>query len=75
MRPIGLTISRVSARVAKIAAANLDARDLVLAAGLGLLAAGLYQVLEPLAFIVPGAVLTYVAVWGGPKAPAPGADD
>lgn len=74
MRPFGLTITRVIVRAAKFAAANVDARDLVLAVGLGLLAAGLYQVYPPAAFIMPGAVLTYVAVWGGPKV-VTGADD
>jgi len=62
-------------RVAKIVAANVDARDLVLAAGLCLLAVGLYQVFPPAAFIVPGAVLTYVAVCRGPKTATPGVDD
>ena len=75
MRPIGQAISRAAARAAKFAVAQVDARDLVLAIGLGLLAIGLYQVFQPAAYIVPGAVLTYVAVWGGPKPAVPGADE
>ena len=54
-------------RFVKLVAANVDARDIVLIVGLGLLAVGLYQVFPPAAYIVPGAILTYVAVWGGPK--------
>lgn len=55
--------------------ANVDARDLVMIAGLALLAIGLFQVSVPAAFIVPGAVLTFVALRGGPKLPQSGADD
>lgn len=73
--PISSTISRALTRAAAFAAAQLDARDLVLAAGLALLAVGLYPVCPPAAAIVPGAVLTYVAVWGGPKLTSTGADD
>lgn len=74
--PIGSAITRSVSRAASYAAAQVDARDLVLALGLGLLSAGLYQVFVPAAFIVPGAVLTYVAVWGGPKPSATaGTDD
>lgn len=54
-------------RVASFVYAQTDARDLLLGFGLILLAVGLYQVFVPAAFIAPGAVLTYVAVWGGPK--------
>lgn len=46
-----------------IAALDLDARDGVLGVGLCLLSFGLYQVWVPAAFIAPGAVLTYVAVF------------
>jgi hypothetical protein len=56
------------ARTASFVYSQVDARDLVLAFGLVLLSVGLYQFFAPLAFIVPGAVLTYVAVFGGPKA-------
>jgi hypothetical protein len=74
--PIGSAITSAVSRAASYAAAQIDARDLVLVVGLGLLSAGLYQLFVPLAFIVPGTVLTYVAVWGGPKVVAvPGADD
>lgn len=40
-----------------------DMRDVFLFAGLALLAAGLWHVYVPLSFIVPGAVLTYLAVF------------
>lgn len=74
--PIGSAITIAVSRAASYAAAQVDARDMVLVLGLGLLAAGLYQLSPPAAFIVPGMVLTYVAVWGGPKSPStPGADD
>lgn len=62
-------------KIHNLLAANVDARDLVMIAGLALLAIGLFQVFVPAAFIVPGAVLTYVAVWGGAKPSQPGADD
>lgn len=41
---------------------QIDVRDVVLLAGLLLAAAGLYQVYVPLAFVVPGAILTYIAI-------------
>lgn len=62
-------------RAASFVYAQIDARDIVLAMGLMLLAVGLYRVYAPAAFIVPGMVLTYVAVWGGPKPPAAGDGD
>lgn len=40
----------------------IDARDLIGVAGLSLLAFGAWFIWPPLAAIVPGAVLTYVAV-------------
>lgn len=40
-----------------------DARDVLLALGLVLSAGGLYLVWTPLAFIFPGFVLTYLAVF------------
>ncbi len=51
-----------SASSALFAAFSL--RDLTLYAGLGLAAYGFYQIFPPAAFIVPGAVLIYVAVFG-----------
>lgn len=53
-----------------ILALDLDARDGVLAVGLALLSAGLYQVWVPAAFIAPGAVLTYVAVFSASRSSA-----
>jgi hypothetical protein len=50
------------ARAAAFAYSQVDARDVVLGVGLALLGAGLWLVFVPAAFIVPGAVLTYVAV-------------
>ena len=47
--------------------ALIDARDLMLAAGLGLIAFGAYQIYPPAAAIAPGAVLAAVAVFGTPK--------
>lgn len=41
-----------------------DGRDLVLVAGLGLLTYGCFLVYVPAAFIVPGGILTYVAIFG-----------
>lgn len=55
-------------------AANVDARDLIMIAGLLLLAIGLFQVFVPAAFVAPGAILTYVALRGG-STPQSGADD
>lgn len=40
----------------------IDARDVIGLAGLGLLAFGAWFVWPPLAAIIPGAVLTYVAI-------------
>lgn len=40
-----------------------DMRDVFLFAGLLLLSAGLWSVYAPLSFIVPGAMLTYLAVF------------
>lgn len=55
--------------------ATFDVRDCLLALGLGLLATGLARVWVPAAFIVPGAVLTYVAILGNraarPASPQP----
>jgi hypothetical protein len=42
----------------------VDARDLVALAGLGSLFYGLWQVHEPLAFIVTGSILLILAVRG-----------
>ncbi len=42
----------------------IDARDVLGAVGLGLLAYGLWLVWPPAAAIVPGAVMTGVAVFG-----------
>jgi hypothetical protein len=51
-------------QVAAWLAREFDARDLVLAAGLALLSIGLALVWMPAAFIAPGAILTYVAIFG-----------
>jgi hypothetical protein len=57
-------------RVASTIYAQIDARDVILVIGLTLLSAGLAQVSVPAAFVAPGAILTYVAVFQGqPKAP------
>ena len=42
----------------------IDVRDYILFAGLGLLSYGLSLVNLPIAFIAPGVVLVYVAVFG-----------
>ncbi|MGH6836815.1 MAG: hypothetical protein ACREC9_15035 [Methylocella sp.] len=42
----------------------IDARDLMLYAGLGLLGYGLYQIFPPAAFAIAGAILVYVAIFG-----------
>jgi hypothetical protein len=42
----------------------VDGRDLMLWIGLGLLAYGLWPVWHPGAFIIPGAVLAGVAIFG-----------
>lgn len=44
--------------------ATFDWRDFIGLAGLGMLSAGLYMVWMPAALIAPGAVLTYVAIFG-----------
>jgi hypothetical protein len=51
-------------QLAAVIAQTLDPRDLALTAGLGLMGYGLNQIYPPAAFIVPGAVLTYIAVFG-----------
>lgn len=53
----------VVSAVARSLAGNFDRRDAVGAIGLGLLGYGLAQVYAPLAAIVPGAVLVYVALF------------
>lgn len=50
-------------------AAQVEVRDVVLGIGLVLVASGLWMVWAPAALIVPGAVLTFVAV-RGPAAPS-----
>ena len=57
--------------VASFVHAQIDARDLVFVVGLLLLAAGLYLIFAPAALVVPGAILTYVALF----TTAPKADD
>lgn len=42
----------------------MDARDVIALIGLVLLAAGLHHVFEPAALIVPGAILTWYALYG-----------
>ncbi|MEO3386020.1 hypothetical protein [Mesorhizobium sp. CAU 1741] len=51
-------------RAATSVAAAVDARDLVLATGLVLAGYGLFEVYPPAAFIGPGCVLIYVAIFG-----------
>lgn len=43
----------------------IDGNDILALIGLCMLFAGLWQVYEPLAPIVLGAVLTRIAIWGG----------
>ncbi|MCP1832820.1 hypothetical protein [Bradyrhizobium sp. USDA 4545] len=50
--------------VAAWVTSTFDARDAVLAFGLVLLAAGLWFVWPPASLIVPGAVLSAVAIFG-----------
>ncbi|WP_027517861.1 hypothetical protein [Bradyrhizobium sp. WSM1417] len=45
--------------------ANIDARDVMLASGLTLLALGLWQVWPPAALIVPGVIISAVAIFAG----------
>ncbi len=45
-------------------AGAIDAREVMLFAGLGLLGYGLWPIYQPLSFIVPGAVLAGVAIFG-----------
>lgn len=56
-------------RLANWAHATFDLRDAALAVGLCLLSAGIAQVWMPGAFIVPGAVITWVAIFGAEKPP------
>jgi hypothetical protein len=42
---------------------TFDVRDAMLACGLGLLAAGLWQVWPPAALVVPGTIITAVAIF------------
>lgn len=42
----------------------LDGRDVVLGVGLTLIAVGVWPLFQPAALIVPGVVLTYVAIFG-----------
>ncbi|UFW75185.1 hypothetical protein [Bradyrhizobium sp. WU425] len=53
------------AAIAVWARANIDARDVMLVSGLVLLAVGLWQVWPPAAFIVPGAIVSAVAIFAG----------
>jgi hypothetical protein len=46
------------------AAEKIGARELMLVIGLGLVGYGLFLVFPPAAFVVPGAVLCAVAVFG-----------
>lgn len=48
----------------KRAAAMLGGRELALAAGLGMLGGGAHLAWEPAGLLVPGAVLTAIAVFG-----------
>ncbi len=45
-------------------AGQFDARDLMLVAGLGLIGYGLWEVYPPASFVVPGAALAGVAIFG-----------
>jgi hypothetical protein len=45
-------------------AAEIGMRELTLYMGLGLAGYGLYQIYPPAAFVAPGAVLDYVAIFG-----------
>lgn len=51
------------ARLGRWVADAFDARDTMLATGLILLAAGLFLVWPPLALIVPGAIISAVAIF------------
>lgn len=44
----------------------VDGRDLILVVGTILVSVGLWQVYEPLAYIVPGALLLLVWAWTSP---------
>jgi hypothetical protein len=44
---------------------TVDTRDVVLATGLVLLSVGLWKVWPPAALIVPGAIITSVAIFAG----------
>lgn len=58
------TIARIIAKAGRAIAAAFGPRDLLLFSGLALAGYGLALVSLPAAFIVPGAVLTAVAVFG-----------
>ncbi|MGE0653299.1 MAG: hypothetical protein AB7P12_16380 [Alphaproteobacteria bacterium] len=63
LRRLGGLMRRAGSAMGRMAVA-VDARDAVLVAGLLLVGAGLWMVWLPLALVVPGAVLVYVAIWG-----------
>jgi hypothetical protein len=50
--------------IASAVATNIGMRELTLYTGLGLTGYGLYQIYPPAAFIIPGAVIVYVAIFG-----------
>jgi hypothetical protein len=57
-------LAQFLASLSETIATNLGPRELTLYAGLGLAGYGLYQIYPPCAFIMPGAALAYVAIFG-----------
>lgn len=54
-----------------VRALDIGLPDLVLVAGLCLLAVGLRAIYPPLAYIIPGAILVWLAIPPRPPAPPP----
>ena len=52
-------------RINRFLASTFDARDVILGVGLCMMSAGLFFVWSPAALIVPGTILTFVAIRGG----------
>lgn len=63
-----MKLPRLISSIGAVVARTFDVRDCTLMVGLCLMGGGLWLVWEPLALIVPGAVIVYVAMSGLPRA-------
>lgn len=66
LRDLAFKVSAAVKAVASVIAAPIGFREVLLFGGAALLSVGVWPIYPPASFVIPGAILVYVSVFGTP---------